>query len=87
VTWHVCSHAGRHHHSARDPPHEQLLMGLEAGGVSFGVVVVLLFRRGWVAVCGGRRAVAWSLLAVGRFASTPVVRSSIDPKKQRKTVS
>jgi hypothetical protein len=38
-------------------------------------------------VCGGRRAVAWSLLGVGRFASTPVVRSIIDPKKQRKTVS
>ena len=49
MTWHVCSHTGHHHHSACNPPHEQLLMGLEAGGVLFGVVVVLLFRRGWVA--------------------------------------
>jgi len=38
-----------HHHSARDPPHEQLLVRLEAGGMSFGVVVILLFRWGWVA--------------------------------------
>jgi hypothetical protein len=44
--------------STCDPPREQWLTGLgqvlglfliEAGGVSFGVVVVLLFWRGWVA--------------------------------------